>query len=267
MTDYERRRALATLKLLGNQPIIIGGLQVTDYYIYPYGIEYHTADGIHHQCSLNEFSFDIATLSENDKQIVETYEKKRQQNFADGLPKRLRRHSFGAIHIDSGNCKAVERCKTLELGQNLFIHGDPGNGKTMLAVATAREAAAYYTAAVWSATEFFSAVRSSFGPYATKERPQLERVDFLVFDDLDKVKATDFVYEELYTLINARYEHEKTTIFTSNQGAIETSRKVSRDPDNAMALMSRIASGDVVEILGNDQRVLQARETQFKMVA
>ncbi len=41
-------------------------------------------------------------------------------------------------------------------------------------------------------------------------------IDFLVLDDLGVEKITDWTLEKLYQLINFRYEHLKSTIFTSN---------------------------------------------------
>ena len=42
------------------------------------------------------------------------------------------------------------------------------------------------------------------------------QVDTLVIDDIGSKNPTDWVLEILYLIINARYEHLKTTIFTSN---------------------------------------------------
>ena len=80
-----------------------------------------------------------------------------------------------------------------------------------------------------------------------------------MLDDIGKTKPSDFVFEELYGLINHRLEHGLTTIFTSNHSLSDTALKVSPDPDNLGAIMSRLASGTVVEVKGRDQRVLQGR--------
>ncbi len=129
----------------------------------------------------------------------------------------------------------------------------------MLAVATAHYFAPYFSVAVWGAVNLFSAIRTSFNPHSSVERPNLERPELLVLDDIGKSKASDFVYEELYGLINSRLEHGKTTIFTSNHSVSGTALKVSPDPDNLAAMVSRLASGTVVEVTGRDKRVLQGQ--------
>ena len=80
-----------------------------------------------------------------------------------------------------------------------------------------------------------------------------------MLDDIGKTKASDFVYEELYGLINYRLEHGLTTIFTSNHPLSVTALKVSPDPDNLGAMVSRLASGAVVEVKGRDRRVLNGK--------
>lgn len=220
---------------------------------------YRKPDGSLGECAVDAFGFDVDQLSEEQRLNFANKEKEKLNDFLQTLPPRLRTYTFEAIDVHEGNREAVARCKALEPGHNIFIHGNAGNGKTMLAVATVRHFAAHFSVAVWSVTKFCSAIRSSFGVHPTKERPRLERTEILVLDDIDKVKSSDFVYEELYNLINHRHEHQLTTIFAANHGAETTATKASPDPDNADALLSRMASGDVVEIKGKDLRVLVGR--------
>ncbi len=129
----------------------------------------------------------------------------------------------------------------------------------MLAVAIAHKFAAYYSVAVWGVVDLFATIRASFNAYNNTERPNLKRPEVLVLDDIGKSKASDFVYEELYSIVNDRWEQGKTTIFTSNHSTIGAAQKVSPDKDNAKALLSRMASGDVVEVTGRDQRAFQGK--------
>lgn len=203
-------------------------------------------------------------LSENqitpaDRERVAQQIDTRRQEFLRNLPPKCQQYTYANLKINEGNRYAVERCQNLLCGTNLFIYGDVGNGKTMLAVASAYELAAYYSVAVWGVVELFTKIRASFNVHNRTERPDLRRPEVLVLDDIGKSKASDFVYEELYGIVNYRWEHGKTTIFTSNHGAFATAQKVSPDVDNAGALLSRMASGDVVKVTGRDQRVLQGK--------
>ena len=183
----------------------------------------------------------------------------RRREFLHSLTYRLQGYTFTNLEVYKDNRQAVELCKSLAYGTNLFIYGDSGNGKTMLAVATAYDLAAYYSVAVWSVVEWFEMIRTTFNFQNQTKRPDLKGPEVLVLDDIGKSKASDFAYEQLYNVVNYRWEQGKTTIFTSNHSAQTAAQKVSPDIDNANALLSRMASGDVVKVTGRDQRVLQGR--------
>lgn len=260
MNDFQRRRLLTVLEPF-HHIISVPGESAEVTYVSRYGqdVAFERLDRSFGRCALGDFEFDFGQLTEEEKLKLERSEIERCDKFTSQLPKRLRENTFEAIDVHSGNREAYERCKALEYGRNLFIHGDAGNGKTMLAVATAKHFAANYTVGFWSAATFCDAIRSAMSPRGTAERPNLKGYDVLVLDDIDKAKPSDFVYEALYSLINYRWENEKTTIFTSNRSVKVTAERASPDQDNSRALMSRMASGEVVEVAGPDRRVLQGK--------
>ncbi len=209
--------------------------------------------------SRRELQLSADQLTEEDEQRLAAHEHASRRKFAKALSPLLQTYTFDRLNVHAGNRAAFEACQGLEHGDTLFIHGAAGNGKTMLAVATAHRFAPYYTVEVWGVVNLFSALRRSFNPHAQVERPDFRRLEVLVLDDIGKTKPSDFVFEELYGLINQRLEHGLTTIFTSNHSLSETALKVSPDPDNLGAIVSRLASGTVVEVKGRDQRVLRGR--------
>lgn len=213
-----------------------------------------------YEIPLDKIVVDEDQITSEDRQRVAQQVIVRRREFLQNLPKKLQRYTYENVTVHEGNRNAVERCKSLDYGTNLFIFGSVGNGKTMLAVATAHNFAPYYSVAVWGVVDLFTTIRASFNSYNNTERPDLKRPEILVLDDIGKSKASDFVYEELYNLVNYRWEQGKTTIFTSNHGALVAAQKVSPDQDNAHALLSRMASGDVIEVTGRDQRVLQGKK-------
>ena len=89
--------------------------------------------------------------------------------------------------------------------------------------------------------------------------PDLYEPDVLILDDLGKVKPTDFVYQEFYRLVEGRWADELTTIFTANHRASDVSRNMSPDAEGAAAILSRMASGVVVEVKGPDERLARRK--------
>lgn len=121
-----------------------------------------------------------------------------------------------------------------------YLHGGPGNGKTLILKALVNEFNRTGFTAVY--TSFFQLLwwmRQVFGKSGDRESfldryEHIKRVSVLAIDELDKVKQTDFVQEFQFDLINMRYEAglrgECCTIFASN------------DPPDALSsyLLSRI---------------------------
>ena len=208
---------------------------------------------------INELLLREDQVTPADRARVAEQGKTRRQDFLYNLTHRLQGYTFTNLRVYEDNRQAVELCKSLAYGTNLFIYGDSGNGKTMLAVATAHDLAAYYSVAVWSVVEWFEMIRTTFNIQNQTKRPDLKGPEVLVLDDIGKSKASEFAYEELYNVVNYRWEQGKTTIFTSNHSARAAAQKVSPDIDNANTLLSRMASGDVVKVAGRDQRVLQGK--------
>ena len=50
-----------------------------------------------------------------------------------------------------------------------------------------------------------------------------QNIDVLVIDDIGVMSTTDWSYKTLYVIINHRYSHYKTTIYTSNKSLDELS--------------------------------------------
>jgi DNA replication protein DnaC len=107
-------------------------------------------------------------------------------------------------------------------GHGLWIFGDVGTGKTTLAMLVSKEALKRgHSVAVYSVPRLLADIRDtydagagglSYGDFFA----QLVAVDLLHLDDLGAEKQTEWVLEQLYSIINERYEQERSVLVTSN---------------------------------------------------
>ena len=79
--------------------------------------------------------------------------------------------------------------------------------------------------------------------------PAYRRAPLLVLDDLGREKATDWVLERLYVLIDDRYGHHLPTVVTTNYSLDQLAKR------DYGAMVSRLTEdGSVVKISAADQR-------------
>jgi DNA replication protein DnaC len=108
----------------------------------------------------------------------------------------------------------------LDAGQGLWLMGDIGTGKTTLAMIVSMAALdAGRTVAIYSLPRLLNLVRDAIdsegGMVAFLDR--LAAVDLLHIDDLGAENTTDWVLEQLYSIVNTRYEDERAMIVTTNK--------------------------------------------------
>ncbi len=141
----------------------------------------------YHHCTLNDFiTYDNETLEEA---------LARSRRLADAFP-------------------AVDR--------GLFFLGDPGVGKTHLAVAALKQVIVTRGARgiFYDTRDLLKMIRGTYNAVVrTTElevlRPVME-ADLLVLDDLGAEKTSEWVEETLNLIVNTRYNERRVTIFTSN---------------------------------------------------
>jgi DNA replication protein DnaC len=107
----------------------------------------------------------------------------------------------------------------LDAGHGLWLMGDVGTGKTTLAMIVSKAALdAGRTVAIYSLPRLLNLIRDAIdsegGMVAFLDR--LAAVDLLHIDDLGAENTTDWVLEQLYSIINTRYEDERAMIVTTN---------------------------------------------------
>lgn len=146
------------------------------------------------------------------------------------LPKRYRGVSFDRPPVTEINPVAVGIVRewidaldaNIEQGVGLWLMGDTGTGKTTLAMLVSKEALKRnYTVAIYSMPKLLARIRATYGAEAGEESyveffERLCEVDLLHIDDLGAEKQTDWVLEQLYALVNERYERQKSIVVTTN---------------------------------------------------
>src|ERR1700744_2635630 len=115
-----------------------------------------------------------------------------------------------------------ELARGLAEGRGLWIFGDTGTGKTTLAMLISKAALeAGRSVAIYSLPKLLARIRRTYDSEPGSDNylsffDKLTSVDPLHIDDLGAEKRSDWVLEQLYALINERYETERSVVITTN---------------------------------------------------
>ena len=117
----------------------------------------------------------------------------------------------------------------LDAGRGLWLMGDVGTGKTTLAMIVSKAAIdAGRSVAIYSLPRLLNLIRAAIETEAGMIGflEQLAAVDLLHIDDLGAENTTDWVLEQLYSIVNSRYEDERAMIVTTNLSYEELSAQL-----------------------------------------
>ena len=121
--------------------------------------------------------------------------------------------------------------------QGLFLHGPPGTGKTMLGcillneLMLRRRRPARF---VNLTRQLFPWLRDTFSEESRRHGQalqileELQRVPYLVIDDIGVERGTEWEEEILYALVDGRYADQRFTVVTTNVPDVEEIRAISR---------------------------------------
>ncbi len=142
----------------------------------------------------------------------------------------------------------------LDAGRGLWLMGDVGTGKTTLAMIVSKAAIdAGHSVAIYSLPRLLNLIRdaieSDAGKLAFLDR--LTAVDLLHVDDFGAENTTEWVLEQLYSIVNARYEDERAMIVTTNLKPHELKEQLGE------RTVSRLVGicGDGLPLFGEDDRL------------
>jgi DNA replication protein DnaC len=157
-------------------------------------------------------------------------ERRRSRRLSAVIPRKYRGVSFNrspVTDMPEPQVRIVRRFvgaleENLDGGRGLWLHGQVGTGKTTLAMLVSKIALeAGRSVAIYSLPKLLARIRRTYDAEAGEDSylalfELLTSVDLLHIDDLGAEKRSDWVLEQLYALINERYEAQRSILVTTN---------------------------------------------------
>jgi DNA replication protein DnaC len=192
--------------------------------------------------------------------------KARTSGVSSVIPRRYRGVSFErppvpilfapAVDMTRSFCSEIEA--NLGHGKGMWFTGDVGTGKTTLAMIVSKTAIeAGHSVIIYSLPKLLARIRRTYdaGPGEDSYLELFERlasVDLLHIDDLGAEKRTDWVLEQLYALVNERYERGGSIVVTTNLAAAELQEQIG---ERTVSRLTEICGHNVASMHGKDLRL------------
>jgi DNA replication protein DnaC len=189
-------------------------------------------------------------------------ERRRASSLSAVIPRKYRGASFDRPPVTDMPAPQVQVVKrfvrqideNLDSGRGLWFYGSVGTGKTTLAMLVSRAALdAGRSVAIYSLPRLLAEIRATFesdseGSYVDF-LDRLAAVDLLHVDDVGAERTSDWVLEQLYAIVNARYEDERAVIITTN---LERDELVDQIRERTVSRLEEMCT--LVPLYGEDAR-------------
>jgi DNA replication protein DnaC len=231
-----------------------------------------------HGCDANGFLFDEVTrtayaCSCREERLRRRMHADMEDNVGRYAPSRFQNLAFDALPLSGiaerhGAAAGIVRRFAAQIednvraGRGLWLLGNKGVGKTTLAYYVAQQArAAGLSVLTRNTTDLLNELRESYKPDAQPTTREIinavTQVDLLHLEDVSVPRPNDWVLEQLYTIVNRRYEANKAIVFTSDTPHGEPPRPGSLGDHIGGRTFSRLVQmvGDPILMTGADYRM------------
>ena len=194
-----------------------------------------------------------------------------------GMGERFKHRTFATFHATKQTEQALRECQAFcerlqkdAHTRGVLLMGTYGCGKTHLAAAVVHRNAENGKASMFVVVpELLAKIRSSYNAHDGKADEIIEAAKdapLLVLDDLGAEKVSDWVREQIYMLVNFRYEHELPVVITTNNGGKELEAELGRRTLSRLIEMTvpvTIKARDYrMQLAGQAMRVARRSETE-----
>jgi DNA replication protein DnaC len=178
------------------------------------------------------------------------------------IPRRYRDAAFDrppVTDIDAAIVTATRRFANsigdkLDAGRGLWFMGPVGTGKTTLAMLVSKAAlAAGRSVAIYSLPRLLNVIRDTYREESSHIAllDRLTAVDLLHIDDVGAERTSDWVLEELYSIVNGRYEDQRSIVITTN--ILDREALCEQITERTVSRLTEMC--DELPLLGHDRRM------------
>jgi DNA replication protein DnaC len=217
------------------------------------------------RCDGSGFLYDEATRRARDCSCrPRRIARRKARKLAGVIPRRYQGVSFDrppVTRIDPTVVRAVRRyvdtlAEQLESGRGIWFQGDVGTGKTTLAMLISGEALRQgHSVAIYSLPRLLGLLRETFDDESESSLStlldRLAAVELLHVDDVGAEQSSPWVLEQLYTIVNTRYEDGRAVVLTTNLEPPALREQIGERTVSRLVEMC----GDPLPLFGADRRM------------
>jgi DNA replication protein DnaC len=190
--------------------------------------------------------------------------RRKARKLAGVIPRRYQGVSFErppVTQIDPAVVRAVRRYvdmleQQLDDGRGIWFQGDIGTGKTTLAMLISATALRQgHSVAIYSLPRLLGLLRETFADESESSLStlldRLAAVELLHIDDVGAEQSSPWVLEQLYTIVNTRYEDGRAIVLTTNLEPPALRAQIGERTVSRLVEMC----GDPLPLFGADRRM------------